>query len=170
MTMRGRVWKYGDNVDTDAIIPARYLNTSSAEELARHCMEDIDATFASQVKSGDIVVAGANFGCGSSREHAPVALKAAGVECVIASSFARIFYRNAINVGLPILECPEASEHVEANQELEVELGEGIIRNLSSGRVFRAVAFPSFMLDIIEAGGLVEYTRQRLHNPLADHG
>ncbi|MFH1926936.1 MAG: 3-isopropylmalate dehydratase small subunit [Chloroflexota bacterium] len=169
MTMRGRVWKYGDNVDTDAIIPARYLNTSSSEELARHCMEDIDATFASQVKPGDIVVAGANFGCGSSREHAPVALKAAGVECVIASSFARIFYRNAINIGLPILECPEASKHVEANQELDVELGKGIIWNLSSGRVFRAAAFPSFMLAIIEAGGLVEYTRQRLHNSLADH-
>jgi len=169
MTMRGRVWKYGDNVDTDAIIPARYLNMSSSEELARHCMEDIDATFASQVKSGDILVAGSNFGCGSSREHAPVALKAAGIECVIATSFARIFYRNAINIGLPILECPEASKYVEANQELEVELGEGIIRNLSSGRVFRAAAFPSFMLAIIEAGGLVEYTRRRLHSTLADH-
>ena len=168
MTMRGRVWKYGDNVDTDAIIPARYLNISSPEELAQHCMEDIDASFASQVKSGDIVVAGANFGCGSSREHAPVALKAAGIECVIASSFARIFYRNAINIGLPILECPEASEHVEVNQELEVELGAGIIRNLSSGQIFRAAAFPSFMLGIIEAGGLVEYTRQRLHDALAD--
>ena len=167
MTMRGRVWKYGDNVDTDAIIPARYLNMSSSEELARHCMEDIDAAFASQVESGDIVVAGANFGCGSSREHAPVALKAAGVECVIAASFARIFYRNAINIGLPILECLEASQHVEAGQELEVDLGEGIIRNLSSGLVFRATAFPSFMLNIIEAGGLVEYTRQRLHSELA---
>ena len=137
MTMRGRVWKYGDNVDTDAIIPARYLNTSSPEELARHCMEDIDANFASQAKSGDIVVAGANFGCGSSREHAPVALKAVGIQCVIATSFARIFYRNAINIGLPILECPEASEHVEANQELEVDLRKGVIRNLSSGQFYR---------------------------------
>ena len=162
MTIRGRVWKYGDNVDTDAIIPARHLNTSSAQELAQHCMEDMDVSFALQVKVGDIIVAGANFGCGSSREHAPLAIKAAGVGCVIARSFARIFYRNAINIGLPILECPEAVEHIESREELEVGLGEGVIRNLDSGETFQATPYPSFMLDIIEAGGLVEYTRQRL--------
>jgi len=162
MAIRGKVWKYGDNVDTDAIIPARYLNTSSPEELARHCMEDIDSAFASDVTTGDIVVAGANFGCGSSREHAPVALKACGVSCVIAASFARIFYRNAINIGLPILECPEASADVRVREDLEVELDRGLIRNRSNGREYHAVPYPRFILDIIEAGGLVEYTRRRL--------
>jgi len=162
MTMRGKVWKYGDNVDTDAIIPARYLNTSAPEELAQHCMEDIDAAFAPGVKPGDLVVAGANFGCGSSREHAPVALKAAGVACVVAASFARIFYRNAINIGLPILECPMAVVHAKADEELEIELEKGLIHNLSSGQSFRATPYPPFMLDIVKAGGLVEYTRKRL--------
>lgn len=162
MTIRGRVWRYGDNVDTDAIIPARYLNTSSPGELAKHCMEDVDPSFASEVEQGDIIVAGANFGCGSSREHAPVALKAAGISCVVAGSFARIFYRNAINIGLPILECPEAVAQTRARQELEVGFSEGIIRNLDSGETYWVSPYPPFMLAIVEAGGLVEYTRKRL--------
>jgi len=156
------VWKYGDNVDTDAIIPARYLNTSSEKELAAHCMEDIDPSFAREVKAGDIIVAGRNFGCGSSREHAPVAIKASGVACVIAETFARIFFRNAINIGLPILECPEAVQATEAGQTLEVDLAKGIIRNLDTGQEFRAVPYPDFMLAIIDAGGLIEYTRRKL--------
>jgi len=162
VSIRGRVWKYGDNVDTDAIIPARYLNTSSEKELAAHCMEDIDPSFAREVKAGDIVVAGRNFGCGSSREHAPVAIKASGVACVIAETFARIFFRNAINIGLPILECPEAVQATEAGQTLEVDLAKGIIRNLDTGQEFRAVPYPDFMLAIIDAGGLIEYTRRKL--------
>ncbi|MCD6519705.1 MAG: 3-isopropylmalate dehydratase small subunit [Anaerolineae bacterium] len=162
MSIRGRVWKYGDNVDTDAIIPARYLNTSSEKELAAHCMEDIDPSFAREVKAGDIIVAGRNFGCGSSREHAPVAIKASGVACVIAETFARIFFRNAINIGLPILECPEAVQATEAGQTLEVDLAKGIIRNLDTGQEFRAVPYPDFMLAIIDAGGLIEYTRRKL--------
>jgi 3-isopropylmalate/(R)-2-methylmalate dehydratase small subunit len=162
MTIYGRVWKYGDNVDTDAIIPARYLNTSSPSELAQHCMEDIDESFALRVRPGDIVVAGSNFGCGSSREHAPVALRAAGVGCVIAESFARIFYRNALNIGLPILECAEAVEHTEAGHELGVDLVEGSIRNSTTGLSYTAKAYPPFIMDIIEVGGLVEYTRLRL--------
>jgi 3-isopropylmalate/(R)-2-methylmalate dehydratase small subunit len=162
MTIRGKAWKYGDNVDTDAIIPARYLNTSSPEELASHCMENVDRTFASEFNPGDILVAGSNFGCGSSREHAPVALKASGVGCIIAASFARIFYRNAINIGLPILECADAVGDIRADHMLEIELEEGLIRNLSTGRDFRATPYPDFMLQIVEAGGLVEYTRQRL--------
>ena len=162
MTIRGKAWKYGDNVDTDAIIPARYLNTSSPEELASHCMEDVDRAFASEFSPGDIVVAGSNFGCGSSREHAPVALRASGAGCIVAASFARIFYRNAINIGLPILECPDAIGDIQADHLLEVELEEGLIRNLSTGREFSATPYPDFMLQIVEAGGLVEYTRQRL--------
>jgi len=162
MKLTGRVWKYGDNVDTDVIIPARYLNISAPEELAPHCMEDIDPTFAERVQPGDIVVAGANFGCGSSREHAPLALKGAGVSCVVAKSFARIFFRNAINIGLPILTCPQAVEGTEAGQRLEVELERGIIRNLDTGEEFRAEPYPPFMMEIIEAGGLVEQTRRRL--------
>ena len=162
MTIRGRAWKYGDNVDTDAIIPARYLNTSLPEELANHCMEDVDPAFASEFSSGDIVVAGSNFGCGSSREHAPVALKASGVGCIVAASFARIFYRNAINIGLPILECPHAVADIQAGHMLEIELEDGLVRNVSTGRDFRATPYPDFMLKIVEAGGLVEYTRRRL--------
>jgi 3-isopropylmalate/(R)-2-methylmalate dehydratase small subunit len=158
---RGQVWKYGDNVDTDAIIPARYLNVSTPEELARHCMEDVDATFAGAVQAGDVVVAGENFGCGSSREHAPLALKGAGVSCVVARSFARIFYRNAINVGLPILECPGAAEEAESGQQLEVDLKAGQVRNLSSGQVYQAAPYPPFMMALIEAGGLIPYTRRR---------
>ncbi|MGQ9553007.1 MAG: 3-isopropylmalate dehydratase small subunit [Anaerolineae bacterium] len=162
MRLRGRVWKYGANVDTDAIIPARYLNVSEPALLARHCMEDIDATFAGKVAKGDIIVAGANFGCGSSREHAPLALKAAGVSCVIAESFARIFYRNAINIGLPILVSPEAVAGSEAGQQLEVDLASGEVRNLDTGAVFHAQSYPDFMMAIIAAGGLVAKTRADL--------
>ena len=162
MSMRGRVHKYGANVDTDAIIPARYLNINDAEELAKHCMEDIDAEFVGRVKAGDVIVATTNFGCGSSREHAPLCIKAAGVSCVIAKSFARIFYRNSINIGLPILESDEAVESAEAGDELEVELESGTIRNLTKGKTFQAKPYPEFMLELMGAGGLVEYTRRRL--------
>jgi len=158
----GRVWKYGDNVDTDAIIPARYLNMSSEAELAAHCMEDLDATFARAVRPGDIIVAGKNFGCGSSREHAPVALKGCGVSCVVAESFARIFFRNAINIGLPILECPGAAQATEAGQVLEIDLATGTIRNRDTGQQYQATPYPPFMLELIAAGGLVEYTRRKL--------
>lgn len=164
MTIRGRTWKYGDNVDTDVIIPARYLNVSTPEELARHCMEDIDPAFAQTVRSGDVIVAGGNFGCGSSREHAPLAIKGAGVSCVVARSFARIFYRNAINVGLPILECPAAVEDAESGHQLEIDLAAGQVRNLTTGRVHQTKPYPPFMMAIINAGGLVPYTRQRMKN------
>ncbi len=164
MTITGQVWKYGDNVDTDAIIPARYLNTSSEAELASHCMEDIDRSFATKVKPGDIIMAGKNFGCGSSREHAPLAIKASGASCVVAETFARIFFRNAINIGLPILECPEAARETKAGQTLAIDLAEGRIRNLDTGREYQASAYPPFMLELIEAGGLVEYTRRKLHS------
>ena len=162
MAIEGKVWEYGDNVDTDAIIPARYLNISGENELAAHCMEDVDDSFVSNVKPGDIIVAGSNYGCGSSREHAPVALKGAGIACVIAKTFARIFFRNAINIGLPILECPEAVENTEAGQTLRVDLATGIIENQDTGESFRANAYPPFMLELIEAGGLVNYTRNKL--------
>lgn len=162
MTLKGQVWKYGDNVDTDVIIPARYLNMSSAEELARHCMEDLDASFVEGVQPGDVIVAGENFGCGSSREHAPIAIKGAGVSAVVARSFARIFYRNAINVGLPILESAEAAQDAEKGHQLEIDLQAGEIRNLTTGQVHRAEPYPSFMMEILEAGGLVPYTRGRL--------
>ena len=167
MTIGGRVWKYGDNVDTDAIIAARYLNTSSEAELAAHAMQDLDPSFAGQVKPGDILVAGKNFGCGSSREHAPLALKACGVACIVAESYARIFYRNAINIGLPILACPEAARATLAGQTLEVELASGRIRNLDTGETYHAVAYPPFMLDLIAAGGLVPYTRAQLQQQAA---
>lgn len=160
MLIEGNTWTYGDHVDTDAIIPARYLNVSAAEELARHCMEDIDADFANNVEAGDIIVAGENFGCGSSREHAPLALKGAGISCVIAKSFARIFYRNAINIGLPILECPEAVEEAEAGDRLIVDLRAGTIT--CTGQTHRTAPFPEFIMGIIEAGGLVPYTAGRL--------
>ncbi len=167
MTLQGRVWKYGDNVDTDVIIPARYLNMSTAAELAKHCMEDLDASFVGAVQAGDMVVAGANFGCGSSREHAPLALKGAGVSCVIARSFARIFYRNAINIGLPILECPEAVDDAQPGDVLSVDLAAGTIINARSGRTFRTAPFPPFVMAIIGAGGLVPYTQQRLERNAA---
>ena len=156
------MWKYGDNVDTDVIIPARYLNVSTPEELARHCMEDVSPGFAGDVRPGDVIVAGENFGCGSSREHAPLAMKGAGVSCVIARSFARIFYRNAINTGLPILECPEAVKETERGDQLQVDLEAGAITNVRTGRTYRTSPFPPFILGIIEAGGLVPYTVQRL--------
>jgi 3-isopropylmalate/(R)-2-methylmalate dehydratase small subunit len=158
----GTVWKYGDNVDTDVIIPARYLNVSTAEELAGHCLEDLDATFAGSVQPGDVIVAGENFGCGSSREHAPLAIKGAGVSCVVARSFARIFYRNAINVGLPILECPAAVAAVDAGHRLEIDLEEGRVTNLTIGQTYQAEPYPPFMMEIINAGGLVKYTRARM--------
>ena len=159
MELKGKVHKYGDNVDTDVIIPARYLNTSEAKELAAHCMEDIDAGFAGRVKAGDIIVAGRNFGCGSSREHAPLAIKASGVACVIAATFARIFYRNALNIGLPILECPEAAEAIAAGHEVSVDLASGTVSDETAGRTFRAEPFPPFMRELIAAGGLAAYMR-----------
>lgn len=159
MRAQGMVFKYGDNVDTDVIIPARYLNTSDPKELAKYCMEDIDKNFVSQVKQGDIIVAEKNFGCGSSREHAPIAIKAAGVSCVIAKSFARIFFRNAINIGLPILECEEAVEGISKGDVVEVDFATGVINNVTTGVTFKAQPFPEFMRKIIEANGLVEYVR-----------
>ena len=162
MKLTGKAHTYGTNVDTDAIIPARYLNTSDPAELAMHCMEDIDRDFVGQVEPGDIIVAETNFGCGSSREHAPLAIKAAGVSCVIAQSFARIFYRNSINIGLPILECEEAVRETAAGDILQVELASGEIRNLTRNRQFQAKAYPDFMLELISAGGLIEHTRRRL--------
>lgn len=161
MRATGHVFKYGDNVDTDVIIPARYLNSSDPAELALHCMEDIDKEFVHQVKAGDIIVADKNFGCGSSREHAPIAIKAAGVSCVIAETFARIFYRNAINIGLPIVECPEASKEIEAGDEVEVDFDSGVIRNITKGTQFQGQAFPEFMQKIIAAEGLVNYINHK---------
>ncbi len=162
MKLTGKVWKYGDNIDTDAIIPARYLNMSLPEELAQHCMEDLDTTFASGVQKGDIIVGGENFGCGSSREHAPLAIKGAGVSCVVAESFARIFYRNAINIGLPILACPEAVADIQNGDQLIVDLTAGSITNTRTGTVYMTSPFPGFIMEIIEAGGLVPFTRKRL--------
>ena len=155
MDVKGKVHKYGNNVDTDVIIPARYLNTQDHRELASHCMEDIDAGFVKKVKAGDIMVAGENFGCGSSREHAPIAIKASGISCVIASTFARIFYRNAINIGLPILECPEASEKIQNGDEVEIDFNTGAITNLTRGETYQALAFPDFIKTIIASGGLL---------------
>ena len=162
MKIAGRAIKYGANVDTDVIIPARYLNTSDKNELAKHCMEDLDPDFVNRVKPGDIIVAGPNFGCGSSREHAPVAIKASGIACVIAPSFARIFYRNSINTGLAILECEEAYKDICDGDELEIDFSSGIITDHTAHVVFRANAFPEFIAEIIEADGLVEYTRKKL--------
>lgn len=157
----GNVIKYGDNVDTDVIIPARYLNTSDPNELARHCMEDLDKTFVSRVNKGDILVGGFNFGCGSSREHAPIAIKASGVSCVIAKSFARIFYRNAINIGLPIIECPECADETNDGDRIEVDLEKGTIVNLTSGKTYKTTAFPEFIQNIIKSGGLMQYIKSR---------
>ncbi len=162
MNAKGQVFRYGDNVDTDVIIPARYLNTSDPLELAQHCMEDIDIDFSKKVHDGDIIVADDNFGCGSSREHAPIAIKASGVSCVIANSFARIFYRNAINIGLPILECPEAVAVIEAGDEVEVDFDSGKITDVTKGQSFQGQAFPPFMQELIAAGGLVNYINQTL--------
>ena len=159
--VQGKIFKYGDNVDTDVIIPARYLNTPDAKELASHCMEDIDADFTKKVKEGDIMVAGWNFGCGSSREHAPLAIKTAGISCVIAASFARIFYRNAINIGFPILECPEAAEKINAGDEVTVDFETGVITDLTTGETFKATAFPAFINGIIENGGLLPYLKAK---------
>ena len=155
MNAHGIVHKYPDNVDTDVIIPARYLNTPNAQELARHCMEDIDAGFIDRVKPGDIMAAGWNFGCGSSREHAPLAIKTAGVSCVIAKTFARIFYRNAINIGLPILECEAASDAIAAGDEVSVDFDTGVITNLTKGETYQAEPFPPFIQEIISKGGLM---------------
>jgi 3-isopropylmalate/(R)-2-methylmalate dehydratase small subunit len=162
MKLRGTVHRYGTDVNTDVIIPARYLNVSDAVELARHCMEDIDADFVKRVKKGDIMVAGSNFGCGSSREHAPLAIKASGIACVIAETFARIFFRNAINIGLPLLESPEAAGDVKSGEVLEIELETGEITNITNGKKYKASPYPPFLLDIISSGGLVEHTKRRL--------
>lgn len=157
----GKVFKFGDNVDTDVIIPARYLNSSDPKELALHCMEDIDKEFVNKVSAGDIIVAEKNFGCGSSREHAPIAIKAAGVSCVIAETFARIFYRNAINIGLPIIECPEAAKAIEAGDEVEIDFDSGKIYDRTKGTEFQGQPFPEFMQKLIAAGGLVKYTNSK---------
>ena len=161
MNAKGTVFKYGDNVDTDVIIPARYLNSSDPAELATHCMEDIDTDFIKKVQKGDIIVAEKNFGCGSSREHAPIAIKAAGVSCVIAETFARIFYRNAINIGLPIIECPEASKGIEAGDEVEVDFDTGVITNVTKETSFKGQAFPEFMQKIIASEGLINYINSK---------
>lgn len=158
----GRVFKYGDNVDTDVIIPARYLNSSDPKELATHCMEDIDKDFVGRVKKGDIMVAEKNFGCGSSREHAPIAIKASGISCVIASTFARIFYRNAINIGLAILECDEAAKDIRSGDEVKVDFDTGKIENLTTGKTYQAEPFPPFIQNIIEKGGLLNSIKDRL--------
>jgi 3-isopropylmalate/(R)-2-methylmalate dehydratase small subunit len=162
MILKGKVHKYGANVDTDVIIPARYLNVSDPMELAKHCMEDIDAGFMKKMKPGDIIVADTNFGCGSSREHAPLAIKTAGISCVIAKNFARIFFRNAINIGLPLLESPEAVDNSKNGDTLEVDLSTGKITNSTTGKVFTAKAYPDFMSELIAAGGLIEFTKKRL--------
>ena len=159
--VKGTVFKYGDNVDTDVIIPARYLNAPSPEELAKHCMEDIDNTYVRRVKTGDIMVGGWNFGCGSSREHAPMAIQASGAACVIAASFARIFYRNAINIGFPILECPEAAERIRNGDQVSVEFSTGVITDETTGETFQAAAFPPFIGKIIASGGLLKYLKAR---------
>lgn len=158
----GKAWTYGDNVDTDVIIPARHLNTTNHEELALHCMEDIDTSFAKEVQLGDIIVAGENFGCGSSREHAPIAIKASGISIVIAKSFARIFYRNAINIGLPIMEAPDVFDETEKGDIIEADLASGIIKNITKNKEYKAAPFPDSIQNLINTGGLIEYTRQKL--------
>lgn len=164
MKAEGKVFKYGNDVDTDVIIPARYLNTTVPMELAKHCMEDIDKNFIKEVKEGDIIVALKNFGCGSSREHAPIAIKAAGISCVIAKSYARIFYRNSFNIGLPILECDEAADKIEAGDEVSVDFETGLIINKTKHEQYQAEAFPEFIRQIIKSGGLVGYVREKLEN------
>jgi len=159
MNLEGNVIKYGDNVDTDVIIPARYLNTAEHDELAKHCMEDLDATFVKRVKKGDIIVGGQNFGCGSSREHAPLAIKASDISCVVAKTFARIFYRNAINIGLPILECPELVDEAEEGDKINIDLDKGEIINYNRGKTYRIEPFPEFIQEIIKSGGLIPYIK-----------
>ena len=162
MIIKGRNWKFGNDIDTDAIIPARHLNTSDPAELAKHIMEDADKDFPNKVKAGDVIVAGKNFGCGSSREHAPIAIKAAGIQAVIAKSFARIFYRNAFNIGLPIFESEEASEKIKEGDEIEIDADKGIIKNISKDESYKANPIPPFMQELIAAGGLVEWTKKKL--------
>ena len=164
MLIRGKVWRFGNDVDTDAIIPARYLNTSDPKELAKHVMEDADKDFAGKVSPGDIIVAGKNFGCGSSREHAPIAIKAVGIQAVIAKSFARIFYRNSFNIGLPIFESAEASEKVKEGNEIEIDADKGLIRNIATQEEYKANPIPPFMQELIDAGGLIEWTKRKLLN------
>ena len=161
MNAKGFVHKYGDNVDTDVIIPARYLNIADKKELATHCMEDIDTNFVNVVKSGDVMVGGFNFGCGSSREHAPMVIKESGISCVIAKTFARIFYRNAINIGLAIMECPEASEKIEAGVEVAVDFDTGVITNVTKGETYQSLPFPEFIKEIIQAGGLMSSIKDK---------
>jgi 3-isopropylmalate/(R)-2-methylmalate dehydratase small subunit len=162
MILEGMVWRYGDNVDTDVILPARYLNTADPQELAAHCMEDIDAAFATGVRPGDVIVAGRNFGCGSSREHAPVAIKASGASCVIADSFARIFYRNALNIGLPLIELGGAVRGIRAGDRVRVDVAKGTVENLTTGGAFSGQPLPEFIQAIARAGGLIEYTRENV--------
>ncbi|NLX70262.1 MAG: 3-isopropylmalate dehydratase small subunit [Clostridiales bacterium] len=160
--IEGKAIKYGNNVDTDVIIPARYLSTSDPDELAAHCFEDLDPSFKGKVQPGDIVVAGTNFGCGSSREHAPIAIKASGISCIIAETFARIFYRNALNIGLPIMECPEAAKDIQDGDRVAVDLAKGIITNITRNRTYKAAPFPPFMQELIKAGGLVQYVNEKM--------
>lgn len=167
MLLKGKVWRFGDDIDTDAIIPARYLNTSDPKELARHVMEDADKDFPGKVKAGDLIVAGKNFGCGSSREHAPIAIKAAGMQAVVAKSFARIFYRNAFNIGLPIFESEEASEKIKEGDTIEIDANKGIIKNITTGEQYTAKPIPPFMQELIAAGGLIEWTKKRLKGAAA---
>lgn len=162
MIIKGKVHKYGSNVDTDVIIPARYLNTTVPEELATHCMEDIDSDFVKKVKPGDIIVAEENFGCGSSREHAPIAIKASGISAVIAKTFARIFYRNAINIGLPIFQCPEAADAIRSGDDVEIDTSTGTITDITTGQTFKAMPFPDFMQELISVGGLMEYAKKKV--------
>ena len=164
MIIKGKNWKFGNDIDTDAIIPARHLNTSDPAELAKHIMEDADKNFPDKVKTGDVIVAGKNFGCGSSREHAPIAIKAAGIQAVIAKSFARIFYRNGFNIGLPIFESEEASEKIKEGDEIEIDADKGLIRNITSGELYKANPIPPFMQELIASGGLVEWTKKKLRS------
>jgi len=161
--MKGTVWKFEDNVNTDVIIPARYLNVTDPEKLAKHCMEDIDKEFAKKVKKGDIIIAGENFGCGSSREHAPIAIKACGVRCVVAKSFARIFFRNAINIGLPVIDCKEVFDNVKSGESVEIDIVRGTVQNVNKKKTFDITPFPKFLQKIISAGGLVNYTKDMIN-------
>ncbi|UZQ50478.1 3-isopropylmalate dehydratase small subunit [Clostridium kluyveri] len=162
--IKGKTIKYGDNVDTDVIIPARYLNTSDEKELASHCMEDLDKDFLKKINKGDIIIAGKNFGCGSSREHAPIAIKASGISCVIAETFARIFFRNSINIGLPIMECREAARDIEEKDEISIDVNSGVITNMTKNKTYKAAPFPEFMQKIIESQGLIGYIKKEVEN------
>lgn len=162
--IKGKTIKYGDNIDTDVIIPARYLNTSDEKELASHCMEDLDKDFSKKINKGDIIIAGKNFGCGSSREHAPIAIKASGISCVIAETFARIFFRNSINIGLPIMECREAARDIEENDEISIDVNSGVITNITKNKTYKAAPFPEFMQKIIESQGLINYIKKEVES------